>query len=1051
MMERVRTIVDNVAEALDGPSPTRRDRLVESWARIQEYYTPQRSDDLRQITVADTTIPHHLECMLRIIANEMVEDGGAADPAQPLEFGPCVEYLLQYHVLSDLVDLADRDTPRGVHMYVVRFFDLFIGCIPLGLLPESAIRLPLVAIMRQCLHIVQTSPAAPMAAPGRTARDVAATAAALGECRLGRGYHSVHRDRPAVIACHDLLHLIVTLFQRLREHSSMVDLFFDWGSGWPAAGGGSGGELAVSSLRSATSEYAEQSARGHELFIVHMVVEYLLAPGLAGQLAREALVLVVQVLVAPADSGRYVSFLLDHARIVEVLVEHMGYLYSQMPMYRPVPRSPAAAVFGSAYRGPRCMGPLERRMARGGSPPPPPPDVRDRLRALLGTPTLLRARAEQEQREDAIVGAAREALVHVDAFFVCWELLDEVACVAEGAERVVAAVQSQLVNAFLRTHIEPALLSATAPATPLAAKSQVITTVSYLSDLLGATHSDRVLDALFMVLLGSDLSPERAPVAAGGSDRDGSPRDGGADAAAVWSLLSEEDRELLDSIDDEAMRAEAAQLLLPPGADVTQLLPAPGARATDAAPTVRAAMISWMEVDDGTHLALNALRLFDAILGTMNQFAYASLVLRNFADGADVGHQPALGLGASPAVDQELVRAVVERFLDATPGSISAAMPDVVVSAAIRIDQAESGSGSITDAAGQRLEAPQRNLQTMRSHIMRESKECDVYVDDCLQRLRAAQACIQRHWRPQHELLPAAPDSGGGVSDALFYPGAFLASLVRQMTTLVKRHIAFGLTLTSLVNRLTCVGDPALSSYLFMANSATLAGSGSSSSSEHQPLFLYDAFVWASADAYVKSERVPKFPARLAKQLREGIETAVRVGAVHPIPDYEHPPSPAPASPQRRAAASPRVALAVSPAPAAFDHAMDVEMEPAAAERGMSQKEVVAATAAFLGTPIKRFVHGYILLDEFGKEMAAMAMALHMLELDRQLAAMRIDAPLPPSAAAAADDYAELLEYFDPAEPAYRQAALVRDSLAAAPRPVIDLGSHANKPLPRAP
>ncbi|KAJ2757814.1 hypothetical protein IWQ57_006998, partial [Coemansia nantahalensis] len=173
MMERVRTIVDNVAEALDGPSPTRRDRLVESWARIQEYYTPQRSDDLRQITVADTTIPHHLECMLRIIANEMVEDGGAADPAQPLEFGPCVEYLLQYHVLSDLVDLADRDTPRGVHMYVVRFFDLFIGCIPLGLLPESAIRLPLVAIMRQCLHIVQTSPAAPMAAPGRTARDVA--------------------------------------------------------------------------------------------------------------------------------------------------------------------------------------------------------------------------------------------------------------------------------------------------------------------------------------------------------------------------------------------------------------------------------------------------------------------------------------------------------------------------------------------------------------------------------------------------------------------------------------------------------------------------------------------------------------------------------------------------------------------------------------------------------------------------------------------------------------------------------------------------------------
>ncbi|KAJ2697717.1 hypothetical protein H4R19_005643, partial [Coemansia spiralis] len=504
MMERVRTIVDNVAEALDGPSPTRRDRLVESWARVQEYYTPQRSDDLRQITVADTTIPHHLECMLRIVANEMADDGGGGDPGQPLEFGPCVEYLLQYHVLSDLVDLADRDTPRGVHVYVVRFFDLFIECIPLGLLPESAIRLPLVAIMRQCLHIVQTSPTMPMAAPGRPPRDWAG-AAALSECRLGRGYHSIHRDRSAVIACHDLLHLIVTLFRRLREHSSMVDLFFDWGStstssgGWPtggAAAAAESGELAVSSLRSATSEYAEQSARGHELFIVHMVVEYLLAPGLAGPLAREALVLVVQVLVAPADRARYVSFLLDHARIVEVLVEHMGYLYSQMPMYRPVPRSSAATVFSGAYSGPRRMQPLERRLAGCGSPPVP--DVRGRLQALLDKPSLLRARAEQEQREDAIVGAARAVLEHVDAFFVCWELLDEIACVAAGADRVIAAAQSQLMNAFLRTHIEPALLSATSHATLASTKSQVITTVSYLGDLLGVTHSAHVLDALFM-------------------------------------------------------------------------------------------------------------------------------------------------------------------------------------------------------------------------------------------------------------------------------------------------------------------------------------------------------------------------------------------------------------------------------------------------------------------------------------------------------------------------------------------------------------------------
>ncbi|KAJ1730704.1 hypothetical protein LPJ61_002881 [Coemansia biformis] len=1068
-MDRVRTIVDNVTEALDGPTPTRRDRLVESWARIQEYYTPQRSDDLRQITIADTTIPHHLECMLRIVANEIIDDGEGVDLAQPLEFGPCVEYLLQYHVLSDLVDLADRDTPRGMRAYVVRFFDLFIGYIPLGLLPESAIRLPLVAIMRQCLYIVQTSPTTPMTGSGRPSRE---GGNAQGECRLGRGYHSIHRDRSAVITCHDLLHLIVTLFRRLREHSSMVDLFFDWGNDWPRAQSAGGGapaaaeaaansELAVSSLRSATSDYAQQSARGHELFIVHVVVEYLLAPGLAGPLAREALVLVVQVLLAPEDRGKYVSFLLDQARIVEVLVEHMGYLYSQMPMYRPDQRSTAAAAFSSTHRGPRRMRPLDRRMASGEqSPKSTEPDVRRHLRALLEAESLLRSRPEQEQREGEILGASRVMLKLVDAFFVCWELLDEIACVSEGSERVVDVVQSQLINALLRTHIEPSLLSASTPDALASAKSQVITAVSYLNDLVSVTHSDKVLDALFTVLLGADMAPERAPRS---GDGDSGGDSGGGGSRGMWSLLSKEDQELLDSIGDEAMRVEAARLLLPAGIDVSQL-PPPGARPPNAPSSLRAAMISWMEEDDGTHLALNTLRLFDTMLGTMNQFAYTSLVLRNFGDGADSGggageRVPALGLGSSAAVDQELVRAVVERFLDATPGAIATAMPDVVVAAAMRIEQAD-GAG---DATSQRLEVPQRNFQNMRSHIMRENKDCDAYVDDCLQRLRFAQTYIRRHWRPQSQVVRGAGGDSGGVADCRFFPGAFLASVVHQLTLMVKRHMAFNLMLTSIVNKLACIGDPALTSYLFLANSATMSSNmvveEPGNSGDHKPLYLYDAFVWAAADAYVKSERIPRFSARLAKQLREGVENAVRVGAVHSnapsnngddLPAYS-----------RECAASEQTVLPTTPSYHAdnsgvrgrgSEHYMDVEPAPSShntpgGRSGPSQKELAAAAAVFLGTPIKRFVHGYILLDEFGKEMAAMAMALHSLELDWQLEGMRVGG----ESMGPVDEYADLLEYYDPSEPAYRQAALVHETLGVARHGIIDLRTRSNRPLPDVP
>ncbi|KAJ2045143.1 hypothetical protein GGI08_006897, partial [Coemansia sp. S2] len=60
VLGRMRTLVDNVTVALDGPPPTLKDKLLENWTRIQEYYTPQRQDDLRKLKITDTTIPHHL-------------------------------------------------------------------------------------------------------------------------------------------------------------------------------------------------------------------------------------------------------------------------------------------------------------------------------------------------------------------------------------------------------------------------------------------------------------------------------------------------------------------------------------------------------------------------------------------------------------------------------------------------------------------------------------------------------------------------------------------------------------------------------------------------------------------------------------------------------------------------------------------------------------------------------------------------------------------------------------------------------------------------------
>ncbi|KAJ1642450.1 hypothetical protein LPJ64_005711 [Coemansia asiatica] len=1172
VFDKVRSLVDNVSVVFDGPAPTARDKLVENWTRIQEHYT--RQVDLRKVQIVDTTIPHHMEMMLKILAQEMLlneeelaasqmalDDMDSGDRlAQPLEFGPCVEYLLQYHVLSDLVDLADVDLPRGMRKYVLRFFGLFIEGIPLGLLPESAIRLPLVAIMRQCLHVVQTSPTTPIN-PMRRQEPIQSSNKQVGAAkagyRLGQGYHSIQNDKSSVILCHDLLQLIVTLFRRLREHSNMVYLFFDWeSSGWQqqqqqsdhqasaSASAKSSSDLAVSSLRSATSGYLEQSARGHELFIVHIIVEYLLAPGFTGQLAREALVLVVQVLLAPQDKAKYVGFLLDQARIVELLVEHMGYLHSQMPVFRPMPRSPSAQLFSRNYTGPRHLSPLQRRMAagaRGMQVVREKFDIKPRLHQQLSQDSLLRSIAQQDQRETEILVSARLILEHVDAFFLCWELLDEVAFVGMSDDRLLSAAQSQLMNGFLRSHIEPALLLANMAL----AKNQAITTVSYLADLVNVTHSTCVLDALFMVLLGTDLAPEKMPRL---RKKHAECEEKKKSIFAEPCILSLEDQALLESIEDDAMRAEAAALLLPPGFDLSKVFSPSASSGTTFATddmqisdlqqpnrgeqhqALRSMLISWMTVDDNTLLSFTTLRLFDTILSTMNQFAYTSLVLRNFldhpiestvSDQADSDNEeddnrplalaraqgsvnssknrfysgPALGRGDSVAADQELIRAVVERFLDATPSSISSALPEVVVSAAIRLDNSkDNNEHSISPIlTQQQLEAP-RNFQNMRSLIMmREAQGCDEYVSDCLRKLRLNQQYTAQCWQSKEAFvrryMPTVATSsskqevsGSGSADnddvfgddsedlvvgridqelADFYPGSFLTTLISQLTCAIKRHMAYNLMVTSMINKLACLADPALCAFLFLANSATMPRKTEAAETDSLAMFLYDTFVGASADAYVKSERVPRFSARLARLRREGVETAVRVGAGHPGANNK---SDRPGAVQTRGRlgdADDQDSMPLSeltrqqrvlqePGLPSHSSSMDVDFVNSSQAPVLSpdppqtstvskenNREDVAKATKLLGTTIKRFVNGYILLDEFGKEMAATALALHSVELDRTMEKTVHCQPLG-SRKGDVEEYADLLEYYDPEEKAYRKAVVLKESLKSS---VIDLGT----------
>ncbi|KAJ1891392.1 hypothetical protein LPJ81_005753, partial [Coemansia sp. IMI 209127] len=660
-----------------------------------------------------------------------------------------------------------------------------------------------------------------------------------------------------------------------------------------------------------------------------------------------------------------------------------------------MPRSPAARLFCFDYTGLRQLPPLDRRLTRKATQSANVgallgynDDVKPRLKALLARDMILRSAVQQDKRETEILKAARVILEHVDAFFLCWELIDEIAAISGSEPRITAAVQSQLSNGFLRTHIVPALLA------QMTSMNQAITTVSYLTDLVNVTHSAAVLDTLFVVLLGADLAPEKH-LSIGSQHRQENDdemqveeNEEEKEQEKEENILSAEDQALLDSIEDDALRAEAALLLLPPGSDLSRIRnnnsssnnAAATANAsdrpssTDTHASLRSTLIGWMTFEDNTHLSLSTMRLFDAILATMNQFAYMSLVLRNFiedkADDEDgtmplnehsgaFYSGPALGLGKSVAADQELVRAVVERFLDATPGNICNALPETVVAAAIRIE-----SKAETQSPSPPPPPPQLGFQRAQSSlVMREYQGCDDYVADILGRMRFNQEYLRRCWQDKRRFVAkhqanmhgAAAMAAAWKDEAdekqqhqmhMFYPGAFLQSLVNQFSMVVKRHMAYNLLLTSMAAKLVAVADPALCAFLFLANSATVPHSSAA--------LLYDSYVCASADAYVKSERVPRFAARLARQRREGVETAIKVGAAHP---------------------QARNSLVSS------SSSTDV-LRSLAGNRDSRSNEDAAKAAEFLGTPVKRFVHGYIVLDEFGKEMAAAAMALHTLELD---------------------------------------------------------------------
>ncbi|CAO1620015.1 unnamed protein product [Parajaminaea phylloscopi] len=94
-----------------------------------------------------TDIPSRLES----IAMTLVAESTSADDEVLGGMGPCMEHLQKKEVLSHLVSAAVRDTPQGVLIEAVKFFQTLVANLSANFLNQQAVNKPLVRLIRHCV------------------------------------------------------------------------------------------------------------------------------------------------------------------------------------------------------------------------------------------------------------------------------------------------------------------------------------------------------------------------------------------------------------------------------------------------------------------------------------------------------------------------------------------------------------------------------------------------------------------------------------------------------------------------------------------------------------------------------------------------------------------------------------------------------------------------------------------------------------------------------------------------------------------------------------
>ncbi|KAJ1920732.1 hypothetical protein H4219_001131 [Mycoemilia scoparia] len=1050
--------------------------FMDAWSEVQSFYAEQHSHKRNHgLKIHDTEIPQQLNTMIQCMYKQRGELNGNKKPhGQNPKLTECEMLLLENNILLSLVEHAETDSPSGVRVFVMEFFCHVVSLVPLSLLTESPIRLPVFSMLRQSFETVYHSPSAEF---GSTTSSSKAVKGVLGNRQsvIGSGYTACPTETGIVLLRHETVQCLWRLLYRLREHSNSASIFFEWGNRWvfQEESGGAG----LSNEKSAKDSSVEP-----EMLVIQIIIEYLLAPGSTGQMARESLILFTQVLMATSDPAAPLKFLIEKVSIASVLIEHLCYLYPRVPLAYPASRNPDSGLFTPLMAPIRQVNTIYRRLAtkeHGLNDIPDyviknleptfisESDMFTRDYSVINSPEytgpysmapLALEGSTRDLRLRRVLSNLSTPIAEIDAMFMCWELIDEILVTSMNEDlcfHFKSAVSSRFIVPNLVTHIKNTSNFVMAS-----------TSTIYITELIKCTYSPLLVESMLTTLLGKDISPES-------HSQDG--------LIEMKDSLSREDQDMLSSIEDADLRAEAAALL---GQDTRN-------EKGDLGYHLRQVLIQRLNHKD-QQLRLATLQLFEGILDTCDQFAYTNLVLHNLPNSEDVtvesddkvlpGH---LIFGHDTFIydDLDFINQVIYAFANVAPSHISTSFPEAIMMAVFK--QQSTGSDPKSPVMGDKYSTsqgkreatvsfpsleddpklpanpnrddkrPEPTTETKKPRRRRLSyadvlssgqdnqpnttdisaldkksyissgstqanpstnvslaSECEAYLHERLQWQYLVHAYRKNFWVSDGEIT-AKFRSRNQESNSLApsetsngYPGAFVYSLLSQLRNMLDNNMAHNLILTNIVTKLAGINNPRLNKLFFLTDQSSyevppdvIEPSNDNSEDQKSNYTLYQVLTAVSSEAYIRSEGIADFSDRLAKQRSLGIDFAISLAtppktsrsATQSEVAKQTPSGPRSRSesissqlgvPYAVAAQSPATPSMFSPvytSPIPSSNPVSGNFEDLTEQLNPKYESRRSKAQGKTKTSTKRFINSFIVLDEFCKELSAIALAHYTL------------------------------------------------------------------------